>query len=283
MVDIKEVLSNSYCSIIRDQFNESFIEQKEELSAEIQEIAFIDLLEQYETQKEEIMQKWANTPIDELGGTTPTEKINSIQEFSEVFELFIYMIEHTDEDVPSILIERLKDFGHIAIQALSDLANAHLDNQDDIFLVGALSALAEFRTFETVKLLIDKAYQLNEKKFEIEHVEEALISSGPCVIEPILEIVESKQMEDVEKMLLYVLSVVSSDAKDERIYRILKSAFREADDKMHAVICIGEYGDGRAVPMLRGYLQKNSDIERDLYYEIVGTIQQLGGRVDEFL
>lgn len=66
MVDIKEVLSNSYCSIIRDQFNESFIEQKEELSAEIQEIAFIDLLEQYETQKEEIMQNGLIRPLTSL-------------------------------------------------------------------------------------------------------------------------------------------------------------------------------------------------------------------------
>ena len=38
------------------------------------------------------------------------------------------------------------------------------------------------------------------------------------------------------------------------------------------------YGDGRAVPMLRGYLERNRDLDRALYYEIVGTIRSLGGR-----
>ena len=42
------------------------IEQKEELSAEIQEIAFIDPLEQYETQKEEILQNGLIRPLTSL-------------------------------------------------------------------------------------------------------------------------------------------------------------------------------------------------------------------------
>ena len=66
MVDIKEVLSNSYCSIIRDQFNESFIEQKEELSAEIQEIAFIDLLGTVRNSKRRIMQNGLIRPLTSL-------------------------------------------------------------------------------------------------------------------------------------------------------------------------------------------------------------------------
>ena len=43
-----------------------------------------------------------------------------------------------------------------------------------------------------------------------------------------------------------------------------------------------EYGDGRAIPMLKGYVNRNKhSIDRDLFYEIMSAVQNLGGDISD--
>ena len=43
-----------------------------------------------------------------------------------------------------------------------------------------------------------------------------------------------------------------------------------------------DYGDGRAIPMLKGYVNRNKDtISRDLFYEIMSAVQNLGGDISD--
>lgn len=286
MPDLKGVLAASYCSVIRDHFKNNPVEGMDHLSIEKQEYELYKQLNQYEHEKEEVIQKWANTPIETLNGASPKDIISNMEEFSDVFDLFLYMVDHADEGIPHIIIEKLKEFKGKAISSLANLAHEHLNsgNCDDVFIASVLT-LGEFKLVDSVVQLIDLAYQLNEKnlKLELDHIEDALLNAGICTIEPILEILENEEMGKVENMLLYVLASVGSEFKNDRIYKKLRSAFRTMDEKMQAVICLNAYGDGRAVPMLRGYLERNNNIDRNLFYEIIGTIKSLGGRTDEFL
>ena len=53
-------------------------------------------------------------------------------------------------------------------------------------------------------------------------------------------------------------------------------------NKIYAVICLMEYGDGRAIPMLKGYVNRNKhSIDRDLFYEIMSAVQNLGGDISD--
>lgn len=284
MPNLKQVLTDSYSKAIREHFDNNISSGMEKISVEKQEAELYRQLDQYQTQKEEVVLKWANTPIDVLNGLTPSDLINDMEEFKDVFELFMYMVEHADEEIPFIIVEKLKSYKDMAVTALVDLANSGLKNgNNDIFFIAAVSALGEFKITDSVWSLIDLAYNMNEKSYDLDHIEEALKNAGACTIEPILETLGEKEMGNVEKMLLYVLASAGSNFKDDRIYKKLRLAFRTMDDKMSAVICLNVYGDGRAIPMLRGYLERNNNIDRALFYEIVGTIQNLGGRTEEFI
>ena len=48
-------------------------------------------------------------------------------------------------------------------------------------------------------------------------------------------------------------------------YIVSLAGFRTMEDKMPAVICLNAYNDGRAIPMLRGYLERNTNIERTFF------------------
>ena len=284
MHNLKEALAESYCTAIRDRFENVTSAGTDARSVDKQEIELYRQLEQYQKDTEKVMEEWANTPVESLGSLTPSEIINAMEEFDEVFDLFLYMAEHTDEEIPFIVTEKLKSFSGRAVSTLADLAGTRFDDPNtDMVFIAAVSALGRLGVAESVRPLIDLAYKMNEKGYELDHIEEALKNAGSCTIEPILGILEEKEMGSVEKMLLYVLASVGSNFRDDRIYTRLRTAFRTMEDKMPAVICLKAYGDGRAVPMLRGYLERNGDLDRALYYEIVGTIRSLGGRTEDFL
>lgn len=285
MLGLKEVLTDSYSKAIHRHFDNIFdsLDEDEKNSAENYENELISQMNQFYNEKNRVILEWANTFVEELNNT-PAALIDSMEELKDVFDLFIYMAEHADDEVPFIVIEKLKNFEAEAVSALSKLANSRLENHDtDMVFIEAVSALGKLKLTDAVRTLIDLAYKVNDESSGLDYIEEALKNAGDCTIEPILEVLEGKEMGNVEKMLLYVLAFAGAGCKDDRIYKILRQAFRTMEDKMTAVICFNAYGDGRAIPMLRGYLERNDKIEKNLYFEIVGTIRNLGGKTDDFL
>jgi len=284
MNNFKEVLTDSYCRAIRKHFENNTEEEIGYFSVEKQEFELYRQLDRYQNAKERLMTEWANSPIEELNGATPSGLINGMADFKDVLDLFLYMVENADDEVPVIIIEKLKSFRDEAVSTLAGLAGSCLENRgNDIVFIAAVSALGSFKLRGAVQSLINLAYKVNDKGSELDHIEEALKNAGTCAIDPVLEALEGKEMGTVEKMLLYVLASVGSKCKDDRIYQKLRLAFRTMDDKMPAVICLSVYGDGRAIPMLRGYLERTGRIEKNLFYEIIGTIKNLGGSTEEFL
>ena len=95
-----------------------------------------------------------------------------------------------------------------------------------------------------------------------EHEEDGL--AGPC--------------ED----LVIILTAIGKANNSEEIYGALRTAFRWMKNKIYAVICLADYGDARAVPMLKSYINRHQDtIERDLFYEMMSAIQNLGGDIED--
>ncbi|AGC67642.1 hypothetical protein Cst_c06240 [Thermoclostridium stercorarium subsp. stercorarium DSM 8532] len=282
MLNLNEILTESYCTAIRKHFENSLVSEKGGFSAGGREFELYSRLEQYHNEKKKVMNEWAETAVEQLNGMTPSVLINGMEKFSDVFDLFLYMAEHADDDIPPIVIQKLKSFKNEAISALADLAASHLESDPDMLFIAAVSALGEFELTDAVFPLIDLAYKVNDRNAAMDFIEEALRNAGTCVIEPLLEILEGKEIGTVEEMLLYVLASAGSNCRDDRIYRLLRQAFRTMEDKMPAVICLNVYGDGRAIPMLRGYLERNRQIEKNLFFEILGTIEKLGGRTDDF-
>lgn len=98
-------------------------------------------------------------------------------------------------------------------------------------------------------------------------------------IEAILQ--ASKPNPNLDYLLVY-LTELGKEHPDDKIYQLLRQSFKVMEEKIIPVICLGDYGDGRAVPMLRTFVEKNSaGLDRGLLSETLSSIKRLGGEVQD--
>ncbi len=288
MQKVKEALAKSYQDSIKNYFlkyQDNNSDGPGKKSIKKQEKVLIASIEQYVRDREDIIQKWTDTPLDKMKGKTPGDVIMGITAPDTLLDIFVYMADNTDEIVPPVLIKRLKDFRNLTVPRLYMIAkeNQNMSGKSGCQFSAAVSALGSIGHIECVEYLISLADEVCDSESDLEQVEEALIKSGTLAIEPILKKLENSKSGNAEKMLLYVLALAGSDKKDERIYQRLRDAFRSNDDKLPVVICFGVYNDSRAVTVLRGFLNRDRhNINQSLLYEIIGTIRKLGGTTDDF-
>ncbi|MBR5938720.1 MAG: hypothetical protein IKZ90_10740 [Clostridiales bacterium] len=82
--------------------------------------------------------------------------------------------------------------------------------------------------------------------------------------------------------MMIILTHVGIKQPDNEIYQALRAGFRRMKSKVIAVICIGDYGDPRGIPLLKGYLDRNvHTIDRETFYEALSAIRRLGGEIND--
>lgn len=288
MPELKEILTNSYRQAVIDYFDKNkMVPEKDiqKLSHAQQEEAIYQMIVRYASEKIGMIEKWSGTPLDELKGSTPAQVIEDMHELDQVFELFIHMACYADEELPILLIYKMQQFGSEAVTRLFQLAMENREGQPpaDYLFSAAVSSLGVMKLEECVGRLIELADQVNNEP-QLQQIEDALKRHRERVIEPLLLRLENPKWDKTEAMLLYALAYGGAEAKDDRVYRLLRSAFRLMEDKITPILCFAVFGDGRAVPMLRSFLEKNAhDIPDRLFHEIIGTIRNLGGETEDFM
>ncbi|MBP7175993.1 MAG: hypothetical protein KBA53_07220 [Thermoclostridium sp.] len=285
MPDLKEILTESYRKAVTDYFDKNKMAPDKDiskLSHAQQEEAIYQMIVRYTSEKIGMIEKWSSTPLDELQGSTPAQVIEGLSELNEVFDVFTHMACFADEELPILLVYKLQQFGSEAITRLYRLALESREGQppSDYLFSAAISALGVMQSGECVTRLIELADQIT-KEPQLEQLEDALKRHRERVVEPLLERLQDAKWNATELMLLYALAYGAAEAKDDRVYLMLRSVFRTLQDKTTPILCFGVYGDGRAVPMLRSYLEKNAhSIPDRLFHEIIGAIRNLGGETE---
>ncbi len=288
MTELKEIITNSYRNAVTDYFDKNrMVPDKElqKLSHAEQEEALYQMIVRYASEKIGMIEKWSGTPLEELQGSTPAQVIEDMQDLEELFELFIHMACYADEELPILLIYKMQQFGTEAVNRLYQLAKDNMEGQPpaDYIFSSAVSSLGVMKLEECVGRLIELADQV-QKDPQFEQIEDALKRHREQVVEPLLQRLQEPKWDKAESMLLYALAYGGAEAKDDRIYRLLRSAFRTMEDKTTPILCFAVFGDGRAVPMLRSFLEKNAnDIPDRLFHEIIGTLRNLGGETEDFM
>ena len=89
-------------------------------------------------------------------------------------------------------------------------------------------------------------------------------------------------MEGPCEDLVVMLTNIGKEKKSDEIYNALRLAFRCMTNKIYAVICFADYGDDRCIPLMKNYINRHqNDISRDLFYEMMSAIQNLGGDIED--
>jgi len=249
-LDREKLLFESYNRAIEKGFDRLFNNTAPEKILKIKEkdiTAFLD----------EELKEWQNTELDILGGITPKKYFDGIDNLDDLIELFKKASKICDVDVPEVLIQRLKCYGEDFVDQLIKLASLASSIEDDEEMLVPLMAirfLGRLKAQRSADMLLDLLYDVNsENEAIIEEINEAIINIGDAGVDGILNKLSSaEKIKDIEEYLLYSLVQIGANMRKKTdyddVYACIKETFIKMDDKIIGAICIGDLGDGRAIP-----------------------------------
>lgn len=242
--------------------------------------------------------------MEELDGESMREWFLGIS-IDELMEILEYCATEIDNDAPASLYEALvvaseKDddsYRKIQMMCAKTIGDAawveeELKDEDKLFEMEfkkvnyALILLAKLKDASFVEAVLDRftEYAMTHE-FVADSIRQYIVSFPTVSRDAIIARLEAHKDDGLTgpyEDLAIMLTNIGEELKCEEIYLALKTCFRYMENKVYAVICLAEYGDGRAIPMLKGYINRNQhSIERDLFYEILSAVQHLGGDISD--
>ncbi len=232
-------------------------------------------------------EKWLAAPVEKLGGKTPKEYVDAVGSLDELREMFIYGAVVCDDELPEVFLNRLKSFGEEAEKLLVGIARGELHKTGEESLLAqvmAISVLGRWKAAGSAGPMIHIIYSGSEAdELIFEAVRDALINIGAPSIDMIIRALESEHgFGAADEYLLMALSEVGRSNRSDKVYNCLKNAFLQMPQKTVAADSLAKYGDGRAVPAIRGFLRKNaSQLDKDTFYDLASAVRHLGGSTDD--
>lgn len=278
-MDNYKIVAESYNAAIEAGFN-SFLEKH--ATAENAEIKFDE-----EALIVQIEEKWLDTKLEQIGDITSAEYISSLSSLEEVINLFITIASVSDIGVPDILTDRLKEYGKPAADRLFEFAVNSLKSKNPdsyqavpqaVYAIGCLKC-EEYKQ-KLIELLIDTCHD----DLISEAICAAIVEYDGDIVDNLIKTFNDIDRDIVREHLLSCIAEISKDNKSDEIFYFLKNAFRVVSNIKLAAEVIGDYGDGRAIPLLRGYILKNiRDMDKATFNHIRAVIKKLGGEINDLI
>ncbi len=235
----------------------------------------------------EIESKWLNEELSDIGNITPGEYINSLTSLEALVEFFIEIASVSDVGVPDIVIDRLKEYGKSAADMLFNFIEDSLASKDKIknlAISQAVYAISCLRFDEYKEKLINLLINCCGDELISEAVCSAIALYDETILNNLIETFHTTNQDLVKELLLTCVAEICKEHQSDEIFYFLKNAFRVLSNIKLVVEVIGDYGDGRAIPLLRGYIMKNiKEMDKDTFNQIRAAIKKLGGEIDDLV
>ncbi|TYQ16745.1 UNVERIFIED_CONTAM: hypothetical protein Cloal_3313 [Acetivibrio alkalicellulosi] len=282
-MDVEKLIFESYNKVIEESYNELFENIKPEDILKLKEGDMSPSLEIG-------IRKWECTSQDFLGKISPKSYFDKINDVQSLMRLFKIGSKICDSDIPELLLSKLESYKEDTIDEFIKLATkASLINDDEEMFIPLMSIkiLGKWKETGVIGVLIDQLYAIDEtREIFIEEIIDALVNIGEPCVDHIVKKLNCNNIDNIEEYLLYSLVRIATKTDDkvqyDEIYSCIKSTFLKMDNKIIGAMCLGDLGDGRAIPFLRGYVEKNlKSIDYETFCEIKAAIHKLGGNMDD--
>ncbi len=304
---IKQVLAkyNELAKLILDQKLDEMADKMEDIPKDADEMTYEQYLQNLVmAETDEQMALMEDEEDELLDGMSMREYFVGLT-VEQLLEIQEYCAVNLDGKQPKSLTEALVDKAEINDEVYEQLRNYaaktigeaawtedELKDEDKIFEIeftkvkACLELLIELRDGSMVPAIFDRFLSYPQTRDFVADSIAGYVEAFPHISVPfIIDKLESNTDTGLTgpfEDLVIILSRIGKENPSEDIYLALKHAFRYMQNKVYAVICLAEYGDGRAIPMLKGYVNRNKDtIERDLFYEIMSAVRNLGGDISD--
>lgn len=274
-------------SIIAESFNKAV------------ETGFDDYLEKHATSQncdikieedrliQEIEEKWLSEAISEIDGMTPKEYINSLATIQDLMDFFIQIAPISYVTIPDIVIDRFKEYGLPAADMLIEFIKNNANSQketDRLALSNAVFTIGKLKYNEFKQKLIGLLIDYYKDEMLSDSICSAIIEYGKEILDDLFRTFDNLDEDLLKENLLVCIAGISKDNPSDEVFFFLKSAFRTFKDIRIIVEVLGDYGDGRAIPMLRGYITKNADkLDKETFNLVIAIIKKLGGEIDDLV
>lgn len=299
--DIKDLLKryDEIGALILEQKLDEFgdkLDQKPEGVEDTTYEEYIQRLAKDETDK--ATAKLENEPDERLGDKSMRQVIDELS-FEEKTEALEFAALNLDRGVPqslaaSIAAEDPDEVRDYCGKVIGECAWTEEEMTDDnvLFEMQFQKAIACFEVLTAMKepcfiqAVLDRYMSYGKTREFVAESIAKYVEAFPEVSEPFLiNIIEQNTEDGLEgpcEDCLIMLTEIGKQHKTEEIYQTLRHAFRYMTNKIYSVICLSEYGDDRAVSMFKNYINRNQQtIDRDLFYEMMSAIQNLGGDITD--
>ena len=261
------------------------------------DLASPEFQEQLENTVVNSLQPWFSAELEGLSDSTPEGFFDSLVELDDVMEVFSIAAEKVDGDLPDLLMLRVGAHGEDAVKRLIELALMHEwtpeEGEDtEIFRdkiavdLAAVRVLGKWNVESAVKPVFDRFISLAEPdEFVADTFKNFVVPYWGKIVPELIARLDALLDSGVKgpgEYLVICLTEIGKTEPEEEIFQSLRRVFRKMDHKVIASICLGDYGDGRAVPLLKGYLDRHvHEIDRQFFYETLSAIKRLGGDITD--
>ena len=299
--DIQELLKryDEIGSLILDQKLDEFEGRLDEKPEDMDDASFEEYIQRLAKEETDVAtDKLENEPDERLGGKSMRQVLDELS-FEEKTEALEFCSINLDRGVPASLVASIASEDPAMVRdycgkVIGECAwtEEEVDDENILFEMQFQKAIACFSVLIKInepcfiQAVLDRYMSYGQtKEFVADSIAE-YIEAFPDVSEPFLiSLIEGNTENGLEgpyEDLVIMLAQIGREHKTEEIYQTLRHAFRFMTNKIYAVICIADYGDDRAVPMFKNYINRNQGtISRELFYEMMSAIQKLGGDISD--
>lgn len=300
--NVIEVLKkyDQICGLILDQKIDEFADLMDQKPPEEDDVTYEQYLQRVAMQETEEQSKLMEEEPNELLDNKSMKEYFAELPVVELTEILEYAALELDRGVPDSVVNALvncperdavKAYAKVTINDAA-WVDEELADENSLFEMEFQKVKACFRVLSgmydssLLETVLDR-FMSYEKTPDFvadsiaEYIQAFPEDSAPLLIER-LEEHQEEGLEGPCEDLLIMLTRVGKEEPSDDIYAALRAAFRYMTNKIYAVICIADYGDDRAVPMFKSYINRHqSTIDRDLFYEMMSAIQNLGGDISD--
>ena len=286
--------------LILEQKVDEFADKMDEKPPEEDDVTYEQYLHRVamqETEEQSLLME--AEPQEALGGLSMNEFFAKLS-FAELTEILEYCATELDRGVPASVVNALVNIDDAAMVEgyartmvrESAWRDEEMDNEDKLFemefqkVKASLKILSGRRDATLLDDVLDRfmSYERTHS-FVADSIAEYIESfpdEAPAKLIDRLKEHMDDGMEGPCEDLVVMLTNIGKEKKSEQIYDALRMAFRSMTNKIYAVICFADYGDDRAVPLMKNYINRHqTDIPRELFYEMMSAIQNLGGDIED--
>lgn len=286
--------------LILEQKVDEFADKMDEKPPEEDDVTYEQYLHRVamqETEEQSLLME--SEPQESLGGMSMNDYFAKLS-FEELTEILEFCAVELDRGVPASVVNALVNIDDAAMVEgyartmvrESAWRDEEMDDEDKLFemefqkVKASLRILAGRHDSTLIDDVLDRfmSYERTHS-FVADSIAEYIESFPDEAPSKLIERLEEHKDDGMEgpcEDLVVMLTNIGKEKKSEEIYNALRLAFRSMTNKIYAVICLADYGDDRAVPMLKNYINRHqTDITRELFYEMMSAIQNLGGDIED--